>query len=125
MKMSANPAPLPNAFARPELVPFARETANQAKESDSLSSSSTESIRRAKSVMNAIDFEVTAIDFEVASALSLCAGWHAQQDGDVYLIRTLQRIAEHMKALQSIQESLSQHREGPTTAELRLVNRGK
>jgi hypothetical protein len=130
MKMSANPAPLPNPYAGPELVPFVRETAVQGKESDSPSPSSPypsgpENFRRAKSLMNAIDFEVTAIDFEVASALSLCAGWHAQQQGDVYLIRTLQRIAEHMKALQTIQESLSQHREGPTTAELRLVNRGK
>jgi len=128
--MSANPAPLPNPFARPELVPFVRETAVPAKESDNPSTSSpypssTESMRRAKSLMSAIDFEVTAIDFEVASALSLCAGWHAQQQGDVYLIRSLQRIAEHMKALQAIQETLSQHREGPTTAELRLVNRGK
>jgi hypothetical protein len=125
MKMSANPAPLPNPYARPELVPPARETAVQAKESDRPASSDTGTIRRAKTLMKAIDFEVTAIDFEVASALSLCAGWHAQQQGDVYLIRTLQRIAEHMKALQSIQETLSQQQPvGVNTGELRLVNRG-
>lgn len=123
--MSANPAPLPNPFARPELVPLVRETAVQAKESDRPSPSATETIRRARALMSAIDFEVTAIDFEVSSALSLCVGWHDRQDGDIYLIRTLQRISEHMKALQAVQESLGQHREGPTTAELRLVNRGK
>jgi hypothetical protein len=125
MTMSANPAPLPNPYSRPELVPFTRETAPQSKESENQSGQTTESHRRAKSYLSAIDFEVNAIDFEVASALSLCVGWHDRQDGDIYLIRTLQRIAEHMKALQAIQESLSQHREGPTTAELRLVNRGK
>jgi hypothetical protein len=122
--MSANPAPLPNPFARPELVPFVREAAAQAKESDSQSASTTENHKRAKSYLSAIDFEVTAIDFEVASALSLCVGWHDQQDGDIYLIRTLQRIAENMKALQAIQATLNQPREGSSSSDLHIVNRG-
>jgi hypothetical protein len=122
--MSANPAMLPNTYAGPELVPFVREAAPLAKESDSHSASGSESLRRAKAFLTAIDFEVTSIDFEVAAALSLCGGWHAEQQGDVYLIRTLQRIAEHMKALQGIQATLNYSRDGNSTADLHVVNRG-
>jgi hypothetical protein len=115
---------LPNRYPRPELVPLVRETAPPAKESDGQSGSGTETLRRAKAMLSAIDFEVTAIDFEVASALSLCVGWHAEQRGDVYMIRTLQRIAEHMKALQAVQASLNQPREANSTSDLHIVNRG-
>lgn len=121
--MSANPASLPNPYARPELVPFVRDAVPQSKEPESQSGSITENHKRAKSYLSAIDFEVTAIDFEVASALSLCVGWHEQQNGDIYLIRTLQRIAEHMKALQAIQATLNQPRDG-SSSDLHIVNRG-
>ena len=76
-----------------------------------------------KAFMTAIDFEVTSIDFEVASALSLCVGWHAEQRGDIYMIRTLQRIAEHMKALQAVQASINQPRELNPPSDLHIVNR--
>jgi hypothetical protein len=118
--MSANHAMLPNGYPCPELVPFVREAAPLAKESDSQSASGTESHRRAKAFLTAIDFEATSIDFEVASALSLCVGWHAEQRGEVYMIRTLQRIADHMKALQA---SLNQQREVNSPADLRIVTR--
>jgi hypothetical protein len=121
--MSANHAMLPNRYPRPELVPLVRETAPLAKESDSQSALGAESLRRAKALMTAIDFEVSSIDFEVASALSLCAGWHAEQRGDIYMIRTLQRIAEHMKALQAVQASISQPREVSSPSDLHIVNR--
>jgi len=123
MTMSANPAPLPNAFTGPELVPFIRDVAASGKESDSPSASSVESLRRAKALMSAIDFEVTSIDFEVTSALSLCVAWHDRKDGDIYLIRTLQRIAEHMKSLHAVQATLNQPREGIASSDLHIVNR--
>jgi hypothetical protein len=122
--MSASPAPLPNAYPRPELVSFVRDAASQIKESESQSAAVAEGQRRAKALLSAIDFEVTSIDFEVASALSLCVGWHDQQHGDIYLIRTLQRIAEHMKALQTIQATLNQPREASPSSDLHIVNRG-
>jgi hypothetical protein len=122
--MSANPAPLPNAFAGPELVPFIRDAATSGKESDSPSTSSAESLRRAKALLAAIDFEVTSIDFEVTSALSLCVAWHDRKDGDIYLIRTLQRIAEHMKSLHAAQATLNQPRDVIASSDLHIVNRG-
>lgn len=122
--MSANPARFPNTYAGPELVAFVHEAAPLAKESDSHLASSAESARRAKAFLTAIDLEVTSIDFEVAAALSLCGGWHAQQQGDVYMIRTLQRIAEHMKALQAIRATLNQSRDGISPSDLHIVNRG-
>jgi hypothetical protein len=121
--MSANPAILPNTFAGPELVPFVREAAPLAKESDNHSALGAESLRRAKALLTAIDFEVTSIDFEVAAALSLCGAWHAEQQGDVYLVRTLHRIAEHMKALQGIQATLNHSRDGNSMSDLHVVNR--
>jgi hypothetical protein len=122
--MSANPAPLPNAFPGPELVPFIRDAAALGKESESPSASSVESLRRAKALMAAIDLEVSSIDFEVTSALSLCVAWHDRQDGNIYLIRTLQRIAEHMKSLHAVQATLNQPREGIASSDLHIVNRG-
>ena len=115
--MSANPAPLPNAFAGPELVPFIRDAAASGKESDGPSASSAESLRRAKALLAAIDFEVT-------SALSLCVAWHDRKDGDIYLIRTLQRIAEHMKSLHAAQATLNQPRDVIASSDLHIVNRG-
>jgi hypothetical protein len=122
--MSANPAILPSAYIGPELVPFVCEAPALAKETDRVSVSSAENAKLAKGFLSAIDLEVTAIDFEVASALSLCVGWKAQNLSDVYLIRTLQRIAEHMKALQVIQATLNQSREANSHAELHVVSRG-
>jgi len=122
--MSANPSILPGAYVGPELVPFVRETSPLARETEALSGSGTESARFAKGFLSAIDFEVTAIDFEVAAALSLYGGWDAQHKGEVYLLRTLERIAEHMKALLEIQATLNQSREANSPHELRVVARG-
>jgi hypothetical protein len=57
--------------------------------------------------MEAIDFEVTAIDFEVESARSLYGRWNAEPKSDVYLLRTLERISEHLRALHAIQADLN------------------
>jgi hypothetical protein len=94
-----------NAFAGPELVPFVREAPALAKEPSSLSASSAESLGLAKSFL-------TAIDFEIAAAQSLCGPWHAEQHGNIYLNRSLDRISEHMMALKSIHAMLNKSREG-------------
>lgn len=103
---------LANAYAGPEFVPFECESPVSAEESDSLSESSAESLRLAKGFL-------TAIDFEVAAALSLCGSWHADWKADVYLIRTLERIADHLKALKATQATADEARDanslsGPT-----------
>jgi hypothetical protein len=97
MSANANPALLAiaNAFAGPELVPFVREAPALAKETNGLSASGAESLRLASGFL-------TAIDFEVAAAQSLCGPWHAEQRGEVYMNRSLDRISEHMKALKAI-----------------------
>ena len=62
---------------------------------------------------------LTAIDFEVEAALSLCGGWHADWKGDIYLVRTLERISDHLRALKAVQATVNQSRDanslsGPT-----------
>ncbi len=87
---------LTNAYAGPEFEPFECEAPVWAEESDGQSLSSAENVRLAKGF-------ITAIDFEVVAALSLCGGWHADWKDDIYLVRTLERIAGHLKALKAIQ----------------------
>ena len=103
--MFAHAAILTNAYAGPEFEPFECETDVLAEESDSQSESSAESLRLAKGFL-------TAIDFEVAAALSLCGGWHTDWKADIYLIRTLERIADHLKALKAIQAMADQSGDG-------------
>jgi hypothetical protein len=95
---------LTNAYAGSEFAQFEAETAALAEESHSQSASSAESLRLAKSAL-------TAIDFEVAAALSLRGGWHADWKADIYLVRTLERIAEHLGALKAIQATVDQSRD--------------
>jgi hypothetical protein len=93
-----------NAFAGPELVPFVREAPALAKETNGPSTSSAEGLSLAKGFL-------TAIDFEIAAAQSLCGPWHAEQHGNVYLNRSLERISEHMKALKAIHATLNKSRD--------------
>ncbi len=102
--MFANAAILTKAYAGPEFVPLECETPVLAEESDSQSEASAESLRLAKSF-------ITAIDFEVAAALSLCNAWRADWKDDLYLVRTLERIADHLKALKAIQATVDQSRD--------------
>lgn len=123
--MAANHSILPNSHGRPELVPFMRESQSPSEKTEGVSESNAESITVARNFLGAIDFEVTAIDFEVAAALSLSPAWRAESQSDVYLVRTLERIAGHMKALQDIQAALSpSHYEG-SHPDLYVINRPK
>jgi hypothetical protein len=105
--MSANAAlvVIANAFAGPELVPFVSEVSALDNEIDSLSASGAENLRLAKGFL-------TAIDFEIAAAHSLCGPWHDEPNGDVYLNRSLERISEHMTALKAIHAKLNRPRDG-------------
>jgi hypothetical protein len=105
--MPANASALKIPYAKLELVPFAGDALRSVEEPASVPASRAESARFAKGAFKAIDFEVTAIDFEVEAARCLYGSWQAQRQGDVFLIRTLDRISEHLKALQAIQASLS------------------
>jgi len=87
----------------PELVSFEREIVPLAGNAEIGSTSVSEGLPLAQGLLNAIEFEVTAIDFEVEAARSLYGVWHAQHQGEIYLIRTLDRISEHLRALQAIQ----------------------
>jgi hypothetical protein len=106
----AHAALLRNAYAGPEFEPFECETPVSAEEPESRSVSGAESVKLANGF-------ITAIDFEVAAALSLCGGWHDDWKSDVYLVRSLQRIADHLKALKAIQTTAGQSRDvNPPTA---------
>jgi hypothetical protein len=94
-------------------------------EKERRSEAGSESVRLAQGILNAIDFEVTAIDFEVAAASSLYGVWHAQHQGEMYLIRTLERISEHLRALQAIQAEFSESREIPFPAEMNTATKGR
>jgi hypothetical protein len=106
--MAAKASLFPSPYLGPELVHPVREAIASNEKPEALSGSGSESARRAKGLLEAIDFEVTAIDFEVASAQCLYGVWQSHRQGDVYLIRTLDRISEHMKALHAIQATLSE-----------------
>jgi hypothetical protein len=106
--MAAKASLFPSPYLGPELVHPVREAIAANEEPETLSGSGSESARRAKGLLEAIDFEVTAIDFEVASAQCLYGVWQSHRQGDVYLIRTLDRISAHMKALHAIQATLSE-----------------
>jgi hypothetical protein len=106
--MAAKASVLPSPYRGPELVSFERETVPSAGEAETRSASISEGLRLAQGFLNAIDFEVTAIDFEVEAARSLYGAWHAQHQGEIYLIRTLDRISEHLRALQAIQAELGE-----------------
>ena len=122
--MSANALALRSLSAGPALVPSIRETLSLVDEAGDQAVQGSESVRFAEGFLRAIDFEVTAIDFEVAAARCLYGVWHEQRHGDVYLIRTVERIAEHLKALQAIQAKLIRSGDGSTPAELHPGNRG-
>lgn len=98
--MLANSANLTNAYAGPKVVPIVREAPALVKETESLSRSGAEGHGLAEGFL-------TAIDFEVAAALCLYRGWHAERKGDVYLIRTLERISEHLKAMKALEPTLN------------------
>jgi hypothetical protein len=68
-------------------------------ETDSLSASDAKSLKVVTGIL-------TAIDFEIAAARSLSRVWHAEPGGHVYMVRTLERIAEHTTALRVIQAGL-------------------
>jgi hypothetical protein len=51
---------------------------------------------------------LTAIDFEIESARTLSRVWHAEPGGHVYLVRTLERISEHLKALHAIKAAINE-----------------
>jgi hypothetical protein len=89
--MHANAAGSTNAFAA-KGRPFGRET-------DSPTALIAESLGVTKSFLKAIDFEITA-------ARSLGDVWQAEPEGHVYLVRTLERISEHLKALQAVQAAI-------------------
>ena len=108
--MAAKASVLPSPYRGPELVSFERESAPLAGEAEIRSASVSEGPRLAQGFLNAIDFEVTAIDFEVEAARSLYGVWHAQHQGEIYLIRTLDRISEHLRALQAIQAEVGEPR---------------
>jgi len=93
--MAANPSILPHSHPRQELVPYVHESPTPSEE--------TEGLTLAANLLGAINFEVTAINFEVAAALKLSPAWHADPHAGVYMVRTLERIAVHMKSLQDIQ----------------------
>jgi len=99
-------------------VPFECKTPVLAEESDSLSESNAENLRLAKGFL-------TAIDFEVSAALSLCGGWHADWKGDIYLVRTLERISDHLKALKAIQTTVNQSQDGNSLSGPHTANRGR
>lgn len=94
--MFAHAALLRNAYAGPEFEPFECETPALGEESGSQPAPSADNLMLTRGFL-------TAIDFEVSAALSLCGGWHADWKSDVYLVRTLERIADHLKALKAIQ----------------------
>lgn len=123
--MAANPSILPNSYSRPALVPFVRESQAPSEEPDIASESNAEGLTLARNLLGAIDFEVTAINFEVAVALKLSPAWHADSHGNVYLVRTLERIAEHMKSLQDIQSALNPPRNESSHPDLYVINRTK
>jgi hypothetical protein len=106
--MAAKASLFPSPYSGPELVPPVRDAGAPDEEKDGLSGSVLETARQARRLLDAIDFEVTAIDFEVASAQCLYGVWQSHRQGDVYLIRTLERISEHMKALHAIHETLGE-----------------
>jgi len=99
----AHAAILTNSYAGPEFAPIERQSAALAEGSDSQSESSAENLKLANSAL-------TVIDFEVAAALSLCSGWNADWKADVYLVRTLERISGHLKALKAAQGAADQSR---------------
>ncbi len=98
--MFAHASILTNAYAGPEFGPLDRQALASADESDTPSASAAENLRLANN-------SLTVIDFEVSAALSLCGGWHADWKADIYLVRTLERIAEHLKALKEMQAVVS------------------
>ena len=106
--MAAKASLFPSPYLGPELVPPVRGAIASNDETESRSGAGLESARLARGLLEAIDFEVTAIDFEVASAQCLYGVWQAHRQGDVYLMRSLERISEHMKALHAIQATLNE-----------------
>jgi hypothetical protein len=121
--MAAKASLFPIPYLGPELVLPVREAIASNEEIETLSRSGSESARRAQGLLAAIDFEVTAIDFEVASAQCLYGVWQSHRQGDVYLIRTLNRISEHMKALHAIQATLSERADSMLPADARSASR--
>jgi hypothetical protein len=89
--MHANASGSTNAFAA-KGRPFGKET-------DSPTALMAESLGITKGFLKAIDFEITA-------ARCLSGVWQAEPEGPVYLVRTLERISEHLKALQAIQAAI-------------------
>jgi hypothetical protein len=63
--MSANPAILPNTYVGLELVPFVREIPPLAKESDSHSAKSAESLRRAKAFLTSEGLIISGNKFAI------------------------------------------------------------
>ncbi|MGD0629351.1 MAG: hypothetical protein ABR987_08355 [Terracidiphilus sp.] len=80
-----------NAFAA-KGRPFGKET-------DSPSALIAESLGVTTGFLKAIDFEITA-------ARNLSGVWQAEPEGHVYMVRTLERMSEHLRALQAIQAAI-------------------
>jgi hypothetical protein len=102
--MFAHVATLTNSYAGPKIEPFECEAHVLAEGSDTESVSNAESLKLAKGFLTAIDFEVTA-------AFSLCGSWQADRKSEVFLLRTLGRIADHLKALKAAQATVDQFRD--------------
>jgi len=119
--MAAKASLFPSPYLGPELVLPMREVIASNEATEIPSGSDLESARLAKGFLEAIGFEVTAIDFEVASAQCLYGVWQSHRQGDVYLKRTLERISEHMKALHAIEATLSESADCILPADSRSV----
>jgi hypothetical protein len=96
--MHRNASGSTNAFAA-KGRPFGKET-------DSPTGLIAESLGVTKGFLKAIDFEITA-------ARSLSGVWQEEPEGHVYLVRTLERMSEHLKALQAIQAAIFEARFQP------------
>ncbi len=118
MTLFAHAAILTNSYAGPEFAPIERESVASAKGSEGQSEAGAENLKLANGAL-------TVIDFEVAAALSLCGSWNADWKADVYLVRTLERISGHLKALKAAQTTASQSRADnslPAPAEPSITN---
>jgi len=112
--MLANTSGLTNAYAGSVFAPLVCEAPAFGHEADCPLVSNPEGIKLAKDSLK-------AIDLEVAAALCLSGAWHADRKGDVYFIRTIERIAEHMKVLKAAQTAPKQSSDGISISDLRAA----
>ncbi len=94
--MFANSSTPQNSFTGPRVVPIVREAPTLSKEPEYLPESIADNAGPAEDILQ-------AIDFEVAAALCIYGSENGGRRGGVYLVRALERISEHVKALKALQ----------------------